>query len=94
MLCNPGFVECDGNPLAHAVMRGYIGLDGGSTSSKAVLIDENGDILCKQYMLSKGNPIADTKELLTLLKNDIAQQGCTLDVLGFGGPGFDLNRLV
>lgn len=21
-------VECDGNPLAHAVMRGYIGLDG------------------------------------------------------------------
>lgn len=24
-------VECDGNPLAHAVMRGYIGLDGAPT---------------------------------------------------------------
>lgn len=70
------------------IVRGYIGLDGGSTSSKAVLVDENGDILCKQYMLSKGNPIADTKELLSLLKNDFAQQGCTLEVLGFGATGY------
>src|SRR6187399_2730417 len=46
------------------VVRGVIGLDGGSTSSKAVLIDEEGEILCKAYQLSKGNPIQDTKELL------------------------------
>ena len=42
-----------------------IGLDGGSTSSKAVLVDyESGRILAKAYQLSKGNPIQDTKELL------------------------------
>lgn len=71
-----------------SIVRGYIGLDGGSTSSKAVLIDENGDILCKHYMLSKGNPIADTKELLKLLKSDITKQECALEVLGFGATGY------
>src|SRR5262245_14547894 len=44
------------------VLRGVIGLDGGSTSSKAVLIDENSTIVCKAYQLSKGNPIQDAKE--------------------------------
>src|SRR5678816_4196188 len=37
--------------------RGVIGLDGGSTSSKCVFIDENENILKKVYTLSKGNPI-------------------------------------
>ena len=43
-------------------MGGFIGLDGGSTSTKAVLLSENGDILCKSYQLSNGNPIQDTIE--------------------------------
>ncbi len=42
----------------------YLGIDGGSTSSKAVLVDEQGALLLKVYQLSKGNPIADTVELL------------------------------
>ncbi len=47
------------------VVRGVIGLDGGSTSSKAVLVDETrASILNKAYTLSKGNPIQDTKDLL------------------------------
>ena len=36
---------------------GFVGIDGGSTSTKAVLLDEKGDILCKSYQLSNGNPI-------------------------------------
>src|SRR5271154_6116055 len=47
------------------LVRAVVGLDGGSTSSKAGLVDyEDGKILSKAYQLSKGNPIADTKELL------------------------------
>lgn len=42
----------------------FMGIDGGSTSSKAVLCDENGELLLKVYQLSKGNPIEDTLELL------------------------------
>jgi len=71
-----------------ATIRGYIGLDGGSTSSKAVLIDESGEVINKQYMLSKGNPIADTQEILQKLKGYADEQGASLEVLGFGATGY------
>jgi activator of 2-hydroxyglutaryl-CoA dehydratase/predicted nucleotide-binding protein (sugar kinase/HSP70/actin superfamily) len=74
--------------VAGQVLRAAIGLDGGSTSSKAVLIDEEGTIICKAYQLSKGNPIQDTKELLSQLKDYVTSQGAHLDVIGFGATGY------
>ncbi len=44
----------------NSTVGGFIGIDGGSTSTKAVLLNEKGDILCKSYQLSNGNPIQDT----------------------------------
>ncbi|HEX3703492.1 MAG TPA: BadF/BadG/BcrA/BcrD ATPase family protein [Vicinamibacterales bacterium] len=70
------------------LVRGVIGLDGGSTSSKAVLVGEDGQILVKQYQLSQGNPIADTKQLLAKIKEAVHRQGATLEVLGFGATGY------
>ena len=70
-------------------VRAVIGLDGGSTSSKAVLVDyESGKILSKAYQLSKGNPIQDTKELLSQLKAYATDQGAELEVMGFGATGY------
>jgi predicted CoA-substrate-specific enzyme activase len=70
------------------VVRGVIGMDGGSTSSKAVVIGEDGEILLKAYQLSKGNPIQDTKELLAKIQDDVESQGATLEILGFGATGY------
>jgi activator of 2-hydroxyglutaryl-CoA dehydratase/predicted nucleotide-binding protein (sugar kinase/HSP70/actin superfamily) len=71
------------------VVRAVIGMDGGSTSSKAVLIDyESGELLKKEYQLSKGNPIQDTKEILARLKKWVTDQGATLEVMGFGATGY------
>ncbi|AKV03776.1 hypothetical protein AKJ09_10439 [Labilithrix luteola] len=71
------------------VVRGVIGLDGGSTSSKAVIVDyETGQILTKGYQLSKGNPIQDTKELLAQLKEYVEKQGATFECMGFGATGY------
>jgi len=70
------------------VVRGVIGLDGGSTSSKCVLVDEEGTILLKEYVLSKGNPIQDMKDMLAALKKRVTDQGATLEVLGFGATGY------
>src|SRR5262249_25317810 len=70
------------------VVRGVIGLDGGSTSSKAVLVDEDGEIVCKAYQLSKGNPIQDMKELLAQLRDHVVSQGAKVEVLGFGATGY------
>ncbi|MEJ7734138.1 MAG: BadF/BadG/BcrA/BcrD ATPase family protein, partial [Polyangiaceae bacterium] len=70
------------------VVRGVIGLDGGSTSSKAVLLDMDGEIVCKAYQLSKGNPIQDTKELLAQIREYIQDQGATFECTGFGATGY------
>ena len=70
------------------IVRAVIGLDGGSTSSKAVLVGEDSEILAKAYQLSKGNPIVDTKELLASLQNQVESQGATLECIGFGATGY------
>ncbi|WP_096200692.1 BadF/BadG/BcrA/BcrD ATPase family protein [Bacillus sp. FJAT-45350] len=69
-------------------VRAVIGVDGGSTSSKAVLVGTDGEILLKEYQLSKGNPIQDTKELLTKIRDKVYSQGASLEILGFGATGY------
>ncbi len=82
----PRFVPMSLSP--GQTVRAVIGLDGGSTSSKAVLVDERGEIVCKAYQLSKGNPIQDTKELLAQLRSHVESTGAKLDVIGFGATGY------
>ncbi len=81
----PKFAEPE---LPEGKVRAVIGLDGGSTSSKAVLLGEDGAVLMKVYALSKGNPIQDTKELLAELRSRMADKGVEIDVLGFGATGY------
>jgi predicted CoA-substrate-specific enzyme activase len=72
------------------VIEGFIGIDGGSTSTKAVLMskDHKRRILAKTYQLSKGNPIEDTVEVLQKLDAQIREQGATLKILGVGTTGY------
>ncbi len=67
---------------------GFIGIDGGSTSTKAVLLDEKGDILCKAYQLSNGNPIQDTIEMFENLRGQVEAQNAKLEVLGVATTGY------
>ncbi len=69
-------------------VRAFIGLDGGSTSTKGVLLDLDKNVIARAYQLSKGNPIEDTMEIFALLQKQIADQGCTLEVLGVGTTGY------
>jgi activator of 2-hydroxyglutaryl-CoA dehydratase/predicted nucleotide-binding protein (sugar kinase/HSP70/actin superfamily) len=71
-----------------SVVRGFVGVDGGSTSTKAALLDENGDILCKTYQLSNGNPIQDTIDMFTKLRAQVEGPGARLEVLGVGTTGY------
>ena len=72
------------------VVEGFVGLDGGSTSTKAVLLskDPARRILAKTYQLSKGNPIEDTIEVLQKLDQQIREQGAELKILGVGTTGY------
>jgi len=67
---------------------GFVGIDGGSTSTKAVLLDEDGNILCKSYQLSNGNPIQDTVEMFENLRGQVESQGAELEVLGVATTGY------
>src|SRR5512142_497781 len=70
------------------VVEGFIGVDGGSTSTKAVLVSPEKEILLKCYQLSKGNPIEDTKDMFANLTQQLAEQGASLRVLGVGTTGY------
>ena len=70
------------------VVSGFIGIDGGSTSTKAAVLGKDGEILCKTYQLSNGNPIQDTIEMFEQLRKQIESKGATLEVLGVGTTGY------
>ena len=69
-------------------VSGFIGIDGGSTSTKAVLLSEAGDVLCKAYQLSNGNPIQDTIDMFAAIREQVESQGASLEVLGVGTTGY------
>src|SRR5579871_5073604 len=72
----------------NSTVGGFIGIDGGSTSTKAVLLSENGDILCKSYQLSNGNPIQDTIDMFENLREQVEKQNAKLEVLGVATTGY------
>jgi len=74
-------------------VEAFIGLDGGSTRTKAVLVDKDRQVLAKAYRLSAGNPIEDTVELLGSLRRQIESQDCALRVLGVGTTGYAKDML-
>jgi predicted CoA-substrate-specific enzyme activase len=80
------FVPVDFTP--GEVVSGFIGIDGGSTSTKAVLLSPEGEILCKTYQLSNGNPIQDAIEMFEKLSEQVESKGATLEVLGVGTTGY------
>lgn len=82
----PKFIPAEFEP--GQTIRAVVGLDGGSTSSKAVLVDTNGTILLKEYQLSKGNPIQDTKEILGRIHDKVHLAGAKLEIIGFGATGY------
>ncbi len=76
------------NFAAGQVVSGFVGVDGGSTSTKAVLMSTDGEILCKAYQLSNGNPIQDTIEMFDKLREQVESPGASLEVLGVGTTGY------
>jgi len=70
----------------------YLGIDGGSTSSKAVLINNQGELLFQAYKLSLGNPIEDILELFKQISK--YDKNNFLDIQGFGVTGYAADILT
>jgi len=66
----------------------YIGIDGGSTSTKIAIIDKNGDLIYSDYVLSNGNPLEDIKLLFQKIKNWQNENNAQIKILGTAATGY------
>lgn len=71
----------------------FIGLDGGSTSTKAVALDSAGAILASSYRLSQADPITDAVTVLRELREKLQAAGNTIRVAGMGVTGYSKGLL-
>ena len=82
--------ECQSNgwrqPEITQPFKAYLGVDVGSTSTKAVLLDETGDVVMgKHYLMTAGRPLDAVKDVFrNLLETGIAEYA---EVVGVGVTG-------
>jgi activator of 2-hydroxyglutaryl-CoA dehydratase len=73
---------------AGSVMEVFLGVDAGSTSTKAAALDTGGNVIAKSYQLSRGNPIEDAKHVVASLDQQIREQGAEPRVLSVATTGY------
>ncbi|MCI9084722.1 MAG: hypothetical protein HFH46_03830 [Bacilli bacterium] len=49
----------------------YLGVDIGSISTKGVIIDEENNIISKEYIWTEGNPVNAVRNLMKILKDNL-----------------------
>jgi predicted CoA-substrate-specific enzyme activase len=70
-----------------AAIEAYLGIDVGSTSTKAVVVDESGSVLVDIYRKTAGDPVGATKALFTALNRIVESRETQLDILACGTTG-------
>ncbi|MEG2310703.1 MAG: acyl-CoA dehydratase activase [Clostridia bacterium] len=65
--------------------KAYIGVDIGSISTKAVIIDNENHILASEYLWTEGSPLDATKKVIESFKNKLKYK--TLEIYGIGTTG-------
>ncbi len=63
---------------------GYLGVDVGSTSTKAVIVDEKGKVLAKHYLMTAGRPVDAVREVF---RNLLRYGGGKARIAGVGVTG-------
>lgn len=78
----------DGPSLPTKPLPVYLGIDSGSTTTKLVLLDTEGNLVDSFYAPNEGEPLKVAQNALLHLHDSYAQQGFELDVLGVGTTGY------
>ncbi len=79
--------------LADRKLEVFIGLDGGSTSTKAVALSPDGEVLASSYRLSQADPITDAISVLKDLSGKLGMPARPAKVLGVGTTGYSKDLL-
>ncbi len=78
---------------AEGEMEVFVGLDGGSTSTKAVALSREGEIVAASYRLSQSDPITDAVAVLRDLRGKLELSARQLRVLGMATTGYSKGLL-
>ena len=65
--------------------KAFLGIDIGSISTKGTIIDEDGEILCGEYLYTKGNPMEAVKTLLKRLEARFDAENYRINAVGTTG---------
>jgi predicted CoA-substrate-specific enzyme activase len=72
------------NFISSQKIRAYLGIDVGSISTNLAVIDENGQLLSKRYLMTAGRPIEAVKQGLDEIGREV---GDKVEILGVGTTG-------
>ncbi|HUU03272.1 MAG TPA: acyl-CoA dehydratase activase [Myxococcota bacterium] len=87
------YVDADGNEIrvlawpAGGKVRGWLGIDIGSTSTKLALVDEQDRIVIDIYRKTGGNPIEATKLLFRAMLTLGEKKDVSFEIMGVGTTG-------
>ena len=70
------------------IVRAYLGIDSGSTTTKFVLMDEEENILDSFYAANEGDPLLVAKNALIAMRERYRQAGVKLDIIAAGATGY------
>ena len=72
------------------MQKAYLGVDIGSISTKAVIIDQDNNIILSKYILTEGNPLKAVKEIINYFKIKLDNN---IKIVGVGTTG-SARRLI
>ncbi|MBQ7841022.1 MAG: 2-hydroxyacyl-CoA dehydratase [Lachnospiraceae bacterium] len=75
-------------PQKGEVVRAYLGIDSGSTTTKFVLMDEKEEILDSFYAPNEGNPLRVAKQALIAMRDRYHSVGAELYIIAAGTTGY------
>lgn len=75
-------------------MKGYLGIDIGSISTKGVVIDENLNIVASEYLWTEGDPMGAVKRLLKVLEKQLENKDIKIVSVGTTGSARKLIGVI
>jgi predicted CoA-substrate-specific enzyme activase len=70
------------------ILRAYLGIDAGSTTSKFVLLDEDENVVDSFYSNNRGEPLRVIKQALLDMKKKYDDMGVVLEIIALGTTGY------